>query len=358
MAVSCKLIETILPSGHRAVTLENGLASVTLLPEKGAEIFSFVNQSRGLDVLWKAPWGLPARGSGLAFSGGNTEAHWMDQYAGGWQGIFPNGGDECVYNGAPLSFHGEASVAAWDYSVLQDDSSAVTVKFTVALRRSPFQLTRTVIVERHLPGFRMRDSIMNLGDEDLHYMWGYHPAVGGAFLDGDCVLQIPARSFLNHDVEISPHTRIRAGATAKWPLIQAKSGEIVDLSNIPPAGERVTEFGYLRDLEAGWFGITSRRLGFGFGLAWPGEIFPYLWFWQELRGTFGYPWYGRCRVMALEPFTSIPGTGLVNAIAAGTAPLIKAGAKIEANLAAIFYELNEGELISLDSAGKARFKAG
>lgn len=338
------------------MTLENESASVTVLPEKGAEIHSFVNRARGIDVLWKSPWKLSAPGTGLPLAIGNTEPQWMDRYAGGWQEIFPNGGDECVYKGAALSFHGEASISEWDYSVLRNDLSCVKVEFTVALRRSPFRLTRTMIVEANLPGFLMEESIVNQGEEDLHYMWGHHPAVGGTFLDGDCVLQVPARAFQNHGVQISANARIPPGASAAWPWITGKDGRLLDLSKVPPAAERAAEFGYLSDLESGWYGITSRANGFGFGLAWPRDIFPHLWFWQELRGSFAYPWYGRCRVMALEPFTSIPGTGLVNAIAAGTAPLLRAGAKVEANLAAIFYQETEGVLSALGTDGKAKFR--
>jgi hypothetical protein len=40
--------------------------------------------------------------------------------------------------------------------------------------------------------------------------------------------------------------------------------------------------------------------------------------------------------MAIEPFTSIPGTGLENAIRAGTAPLLQPGGSIEAELTAMF----------------------
>jgi hypothetical protein len=83
-------------------------------------------------------------------------------------------------------------------------------------------------------------------------------------------------------------------------------------------------------------------------MAWPKEIFPYLWFWQELRGSFGYPWYGRCYVMAVEPFNSIPGCGLERAIASGTAPVLAAGAKVEATLAAVFFEGGGVESISTD----------
>jgi hypothetical protein len=71
-----------------------------------------------------------------------------------------------------------------------------------------------MIVERNLAGLQIRESIVNLSGEDLNYMWGHHPALGDPFLSGDCVLTVPARTFLNHGAEISPFTRIPAGAKA------------------------------------------------------------------------------------------------------------------------------------------------
>ncbi len=354
---ACEISEILLASGHRAVILENSSISVTLLPEKGAEIYSLVYKPRAIDVLWKSPWGLVPRRSSNAFCGGNTEAAWMDQYGGGWQEIFPNGGDECVYKNAPLNFHGEASIQAWDYTVQRRASSCVAVEFTVALRRSPFRIRRAVIVERNLAGLQIQESIVNESEEDLHYMWGHHPALGDPFLSGACVLRVPARTFLNHNLEISPSSRIPPGAKGQWPLVEGKGGRPIDLSRIPVSSEHsVAEYGYICDLEDGWYGITSGKYGFGLGFAWPREVFPYLWFWQELRGSFGYPWYGRCRVMAVEPFSSIPGTGLIHAIDAGTAPLLRAGAKVEANLAAIFYESERGDLRSINTSGIAQFQ--
>ena len=82
--------------------------------------------------------------------------------------------------------------------------------------------------------------------------------------------------------------------------------------------------------------MTSRKYDFSVALVWPQKLFPYLWFWQELRGSFGYPWYGNSYVMAIEPFSSIPGNGLESAIAAGTAPVIQAGGIIDVQLAVMF----------------------
>jgi hypothetical protein len=61
--------------------------------------------------------------------------------------------------------------------------------------------------------------------------------------------------------------------------------------------------------------------------------------------------------MAVEPFSRIPGTGLIDAIDNGTAPLLRSGARVEANLAAIFYEGKQGDLRSISTGGIAQFQS-
>ncbi len=337
------------------MTLENELVAVTILPEKGADIYSFIFKAKAMDVLWKSPWTLASLHQNRVFTGGNTETAWMDQYEGGWQEIFPNGSDECVYRNASLGFHGEASISAWDYQFVSQEQSRIEIELTVRLRRTPFELRRRMIIESGLAGFRMAERIVNQGDEDLAFMWGHHPAVGGPFLASGLKLKVPARTFLNHDVELSSQSRIPAGVKASWPLVKGTSGEPIDLSIMPKDGVRFAEFGYISDLDDGWYGLTSDVLGFGFGMAWSKEVFPHLWLWQERHGSKGYPWYGRCSVMAVEPFSSIMGPGLLGAIEAGTAPVLKAGMEVETEVAAVFYETSEGELQSIRPDGTVRF---
>jgi hypothetical protein len=340
---ACSLRIRKLDHGFRAVTMENRFLSVTLLPEKGADIYSLVYKPRRTDVLWKSPWGLKKPGTGVASHGAATEAAWLEHY---------NGGDECRYKGALLNFHGEASVLPWDCMVVRESSACVSVELTVQLCRSPFVIRRTVTVERSLAAVLLRETIENRAEEDMQYMWGQHPAFGAPFVAGACRLQIPARTFTAHDTEISPFSRITPAAKGVWPVVPGKQGP-VDLSVLPPSSERVTEFGYISDLDEGWYTLTNPSLRFGFGLAWPKVLFPYLWFWQELRGSFGFPWYGRSYVMAIEPFSSIPGCGLERAIAAGTAPVLAAGAKVEASFAAAFFEGGGAESVSPDGRVKA-----
>jgi galactose mutarotase-like enzyme len=212
---ACSLREHKLDHGYRTLTLGNRFLSVTLLPEKGADIYSLVYKPRRTDVLWKSPWGLNKPGTGVVSHGTSTETAWLEHYEGGWQLIFPNGGDECRYKGALLNFHGEASVLPWDYQVVRRSSSSVSVELTVQLYRSPFVVRRTVTVERSLAAVLLHETIENRAEEDMHYMWGQHPAFGAPCLTGGCRLQVPARTFTAHDAEISPFSRLAFPASTE-----------------------------------------------------------------------------------------------------------------------------------------------
>jgi hypothetical protein len=96
--------------------------------------------------------------------------------------------------------------------------------------------------------------------------------------------------------------------------------------------------GYVLDLADGWYALTNPHRGLGIGLAWPREVFPCLWLWQELAGTPDYPWYGSVYVMGVEPHSSYPGHGLTTALARGTARRLDPGASLETFLCATLFE--------------------
>ena len=325
-------------AGHVALDLENDRAAVRILPERGAEIRSLLYKPKAMNVLWQAPWSIRRRANPAAMAHANSEAGWMDGYGGGWQDLFPSGGDAGHYRGAPISFHGEASVAAWEHDVRRADAQAIEIEFRVSLARMPFTLRRTVRMEPGLAGVLISERITNDCDEDLHYMWGQHPSFGGEFLAGDCVLRAPARRFVSHDVALTPNSRLAPGVTSEWPMVEGRDGQLFDLGVIPGPGQRSMDFGYLCDLDEGWFTIESRKYGFGIGMAWPKEVYKLMWLWQEFRGSTGYPWWGRCQVMAVEPFTTMPGDGLEKAVAAGVAPILPAGGSVSVDFAAVFFE--------------------
>lgn len=320
--------------GYRAVMLENSRLAVIVLPEKGAEIHAIVYKPKDLDVLWKSPWGLHRRNSTLV-AYGNSESAWMDSYAGGWQGIFPNGGDACIYKQAALGFHGEASTASWDYTVSQSGISA-RIEMKIKLVRSPFTLRKEVSIEAGSLDVQVKEYIVNESDHASHAMWGQHPAFATKLLDGAC-LKTTAQTYESHPMEVPVTGPVPAGTVNHWPLMKDKDGRLVDLSILPSGAQRAGEFGYLSNFEQGQYLIKNDVLGLSVELCWDHKLFPYVWYWLEWGNSLEYPWYGRCQVAAFEPFSSMPGLGLKRAIERGTAILFNPRQRLSTELCLCLY---------------------
>jgi hypothetical protein len=170
-------------SGFEAVTLANGRIEATVLPGKGAGVYRLVYRPRGIDVLWKAPWGLRPPGQTVA-TATNSATAWFDHYEGGWQEIFPSGGGPSTVDGVELSFHGESSVVPWEYEVLEEAGERCAVRFRVTLGRSPLSIERTMTLSADDAVLTLRERMVNEGAEPFETMWGHHPALGAPFVDG------------------------------------------------------------------------------------------------------------------------------------------------------------------------------
>src|SRR5260221_14052005 len=103
----CSIGRITLADGINAITLTTPQLVVTVLSNKGADIYSLVHRPTGIDVLWKSPIGLRAPGQGHLSTDSSTA--WHEMYEGGWQEILPNGGDACQYRGVELNYHGEST---------------------------------------------------------------------------------------------------------------------------------------------------------------------------------------------------------------------------------------------------------
>jgi hypothetical protein len=176
----------------------------------------------------------------------------------------------------------------------------------------------------------------------MDYMWGHHPAYGSPFLSEACRIDIGAAAFRADDTYPGTANPLTPGASYTWP-IAAKDGAEVDMSQVPGPAEPRDILAYFEEFESGWYGITNTHLGVGVGLVWPREVFPYAWFWQEMYGSVGFPWYKSVYVMAIEPFTTFPGQGLVTAMEkTGSHCTLDPGKSVEVELRAVFYESKTG----------------
>ena len=184
------------------------------------------------------------------------------------------------------------------------------------------------------------ERVQNTSRERIAFMWGHHPAFGGALLAPGCKVWTSARKFIAQgDHPELNKRRLRPGGVFDWPVGKGPDGEPVDYSVIPetpPGG--ASEVAYLTEFDEGWYAVTNPERKIGFAMRWDKEVFPYLWFWQELRGGKDYPWWGEVETFALEPWTSYPTEGIQAAIANGTARYLNGGEAIKTRLLACAFD--------------------
>ena len=329
--------------GWETLVLENPYIRVRILPEKGADLYELIYKPRGIDVLWKTPWGLrpPTKGPTYATA---SQTAWLEQYGGGWQVLFPNGGDAGEVAGTPYPFHGEAAVRPWTVESSEVEAAGVTVRLRFEGFISPTRLTRTL----HLPSderyLLITEEVTNLSPDPVALMWVQHPGFGSPFVDGATRIDTGASRFVADDRFDGPGVPVLPGSAGAWPIMTDRDGQPFDLRRAPAWDEPRAMLGYLHGFgETGWFAMTSPTHGFGVGVTWPTAIFPTAWWWQEAHATPTFPWFRRAYVVAVEPATSAPNHGMARLVAEGGTPLTLAGGEQRtAELRVVFYKGTTG----------------
>lgn len=286
--------------------MDNRWLSIWLLPTKGGDIVQFSYKPVDVDITWGTVWGLKPPRPGRGF---------VDQYEGGWQEIFPNGGTPSTYAGASLAQHEEAALLGWDWEILQNDRDCVAVRLAVDLMKTPFRLERTLTLTDERPTLQVSETATNLSRFVQRAMWGQHLAFGPPFLEPGCRIETGARTVVVVDEPTAPRL-FRVGQYA-WPYVETVDGGRHDLRRVPSlAGAR--DIVYLTDFDRGRYDLTNPTLGIRVAARWNARVLPYCWYWQEYRAD-GYPWYGRHYNIGLEPFAGYPTHGLGEAVQNGSA---------------------------------------
>ncbi len=338
--------------GYRVLALENALVRVEVLADKGSDIVSFLHKPSDTDFMWHRPGGL--RAAPLESTPrGVDEFVFVDAYEGGWQECFPNGGQSVVYKGAELPFHGELLTVPFGVEVLEDTPEAVSVRLTAETMRTPFRLEKTLTLRAESAVLEIEERLCSLAEEPLDVMWGHHPAFGPPFVDDSCRIDLPPCRGTTERSGPWPGSELEFAAPFDWPMAPRRDGGRRDLSVVPGMESRTADWVRLHDFADGWYGVTSGRRRVGFGLRWDTGLFPYLWFWHVFGGMPGYPWYGRNYNFALEPWTSYPDGGLLQAIENGSARRVGPLETVETRMLAVAYSGVE-RISGIDDTGAVR----
>ena len=324
-------VDEFLWRGHQLVVLENELLRVGVVATKGADVVELRYKPLDLDFMWHSPHPLLPPGELVPTAPQGTGA-FFDHYHGGWQESLPAGNGVPALGRAQLGLHGEVSSQPWDVRLVEDDAARVSVEFSVRGRRTPFWLRRTMSLERDRPYMTLDETLVNEGEEPVPLMWGHHPAFGGPVLTEGTVLELPAAPVT---VRPMPNPRLSAGTYDAWPQLRDADGRELDASVLPDKDARTADTLYL-DLTGqprGWAALRHPEREIGAALEWDTRVFPFVWSWQVCGGAWGYPFYGRAHLVAIEPFTAPIGS-LEDALHWGHARTLEAGAALTTSLRA------------------------
>jgi galactose mutarotase-like enzyme len=328
----------------KAIHLRTPDLDVVLDPARGGE-FQRIARPGGVNALAYHDWRSPLS-SDDGPSYGSTELDWLSRYQAGWQILFPNAGAEGVVDGVPVAFHGDTSLAR-----LEVVSVSRTECVLRANARLPLELTRTIRLVQGSATLQIEETVVNVGSTAVPFIWGHHPtfpAVTGARIDS------PASRVIVEPQTPGPLER-EAG---RWPRLRRADGGIEDVAVIPDAPQ--VRLLYLPELVDGWVALRPPASDpapvDGVALAWDIATFPHMWLWLQNADP-GFPWFGRARMVGLEPQRSWPFDGITGAIARDQHLRLEPGASASSWITLSLFDAGERSVVGVDRDGAVTFES-
>ena len=345
----CRVSDAWTYRGLKTVVLENSEVRVIVLADKGADIYSFVHKPSDTDFMWRSPWGVRDPRFFVS-STGSDQGMWLDYYEGGWQTVVPHGGyPDTVYN-AEMGLHGDMNNMPWDAVIMDDSAERVSVQFKARGVRMPVAVEKTLSLEAGSSTLKLSKTVINEGEESIDIVWLEHIAIGPPFLSDKCRLYVPDCHILTHPEDFVETQKLALGADTIWPMAASRDGGEIDFRKMPSKDDRSLDMAYLTGMESGWYALHNKETKIGFAVSFPSDVFKYLWYWRNLGGGWGYPWYGRCYNVGLEPCTSWHNGGLKQAIKNGSAKSLDAGEHLTVDITATAFS-GHGDVSQVSSDG-------
>lgn len=278
--------------GFWALVMDNGVISLTILPELGGKIASFRDLRTGREWLWTNDR-LPYRT--LEYGASYVE----EADTGGWDECFPTVA-ECSYplspwRGTRMPDHGELWPRAWPTDVEKSDEwlSIRTRAEGVAL---PYEFERRLRLEPRSDTLRLDYKVASTADSDLAFIWSAHPLF--AIEPGMRVL-LPDGTRLRAFMSVPDGLLSKGEEEHGWPMRLSVGGGELDLERLPPASAGVAFKVWSHPLREGWATLRARN-GEEFRFAFDPALVPQVGLWLNAGGWSGMggsPYYN----LALEP---------------------------------------------------------
>jgi galactose mutarotase-like enzyme len=300
---------------QRFVQLTNDILSVEISGNRGADLTSIFDRRTNQEILWKKPNSSPNFVDN-APNGGSSTDEFYDMYQGGIQELFPNTGAECVLDGAPLLFHGEASRISWEVLATKEEKFS-KAECRTQLLRYPFDLERTVTLPANSDLIYIESRVRNRSARVLPVSWGFHPVFSAAITEGPSQFYFAASEIKSHPGPFG--TTNAYGANEYLDLDSRKIPELDAIQMDLKRGDAQNADLLFINCNEGWYSVRNQSNGLTFSMAWDSSLLPYIWLWEECKDRSGYPWWGERHIVGIEPHSSPHDRGLAASILDSTA---------------------------------------
>ncbi|MFI5420266.1 MAG: DUF4432 family protein, partial [Nitrososphaerales archaeon] len=309
--------------GIATVIFENRNLRLVVLSGKGTDISEITFKSLDLNLLYRNPWG-PKSPKQVPVVSPHNEI-FRDYTGGGWSDIIPNAGVSCEFLGTKFGLHDETPLLEWSHKILEDKGKEVSVKFWTNLKKYPFHVEKTMMLNDSNE-LKITEAITNNGRHDLPFSWLVHPTFSSKFLDGDSTLNIPCTR-IQHLSEIENHEK----KSWAYPFFVDVDGSSKDVRKLPFSDTSILDDTLiLSGLDTGHYDLANPKLGIRFSLEWDDKIFPNVWYYRSINSQ-NYPYFGRSQFIAVEPCTSMH-SGLANQVRYGDARVLQGGESLSTEL--------------------------
>ncbi|RAV20689.1 DUF4432 family protein [Paenibacillus contaminans] len=295
----CRIIDDIIYKGYRSLLLENDKLLIHLLLDKGGEPVRWLHKPTDTDFIWHSHNGLGPPHP--------LYAEYEIGYLGGWQEMFPEVSYTSAYRGGTVH-RGESAVTPWDYRIVKDEPKEIKVLLVNQIRSMPFRTEKLITLTAGSAVVRIEETVRNLSPStELEANWGHHLAYGHPFLGKESFITLGEGAKVFHPV---------TGESWKWPVMRL-DGADTDLSIMPDAGTS-RDLLYL-SVPDSRYRLTNASTGVSLEVRWDGNVWPYLWYWQNFQADMQYPFFGSDYNIGLEMFNVPPKLTLSEAVERGLA---------------------------------------
>jgi len=293
------LVDSPLPSGGvpETISLATAGVEVTIAPGLGGRILGLADRRTGRQWLW--------RNQGVAAAPPPQGAAYDDVWIGGFEELFPSDAPQSI-DGWNLPDHGDLWSRSWE--VIDRGDGFVALETVAPSVNSTVR--KTIRLERNR--VRLEWSVVSGADRAFPYMFKLHPAIA---VDEFCTIDLPGG--LIEQVVPGFGSILGDADGVPWP-----GPDGANLERCRPESSGVNEFVYVRELPAGWCGVTDTRRECSLRLAFDLGDFPYCWLFITYGG-----WRGH-NVVVLEPCTTHP-KDLAIAHQRRTTPVLQPGQTVE-----------------------------